>query len=221
MNDQVNSAAAADNAAKAMQLNDAGFAASTIEISKKNAATNKHEKVGEVSIFVPPLKLFGLDAAIKSIGDDGLPVYDDDKADWLFNAVVAAVKAKARNSLVSGTANLKPDTTIAADFEALLAEGTRGGEALAVVRDLKKQLDVWLATESKKSAAAQDKIRVYFQSRQGLSVQSMDTKERMVGYITQFSEWLAEKDVALLEKGSKYLNSLLEVCEAEDGATDF
>jgi len=208
-------------AVKAPVVNPAGFVQSTIEISKKNAATSKHEKVGEVTIYVPPLALFGLDSKIKSYGDDGLPIYEDDKADWLFAAAVAAVKAKARNSLVSGTADLKPDTVIPADFEQLLAEGQRGGEALAAVRDLKKALDVWLATESKKSTAAQDKIRVYFSSRQGLSVQPMDVKERMVSYITTFSEWLAEKDLALLERGAKYLGSLIEVCAAEDEATDF
>jgi hypothetical protein len=210
---------------KAVELstNEAGFAISNITVSKKNAATGKHEPVGKVDIGVPLLKAFGFDAEIESIGEDALPVYKDEKADWLFSAVVAAVKAKARNALVSGTAELKPEASIAMDFEALLAEGKRGGgaEALAVVRDLKAKMSFWIASVQKKSAGTCAFIQGLFANRQALSLQSEANRTKMVGYINDFAGWLAEEDLELLEKGQKYLDSLLAAAEVQATTDDF
>lgn len=211
------------NAVPAVKTNAAGFAASVIDISKKNADTGKHEKVGSVSIYVPTLECFGITAAQESVGDDGLPVYADDKMDWLFSAVVAAVKAKARNSLVSGTAELKPEASIAEDFTALLAEGKRGGgaEALAVVRDLKAKMGFYIASVAKKSAGTCAFINGLFANRQALSLQSEANRTKMVGYIQDFATWLAEEDDELLSKGERYLDSLLAAAEVQASTEDF
>lgn len=210
-------------AVKTVTTNAAGFATTSIDISKKNATTGKHEKVGSVTIYVPTLDLFGIQAEVESVGDDGLPVYKDDKADYLFGAVVAAVKAKARNALVSGTADLKPEASIAEDFEALLAEGKRGGgaEALAVVRDLKAKMSFYIANVQKKSAATCGFIAGLFANRQALSLQSEANRNKMTTYIQEFAEWLSEDDAELLDKGTKYLDSLLAAADTQIQTDDF
>lgn len=204
-----------------MIKNEAGFAQTKIEIAKK--VGDKREKVGEVIIYVPTLEAFGIAAEVSSIDDDGLPIYKDDKQDFLFSAIVAAVKAKARNSLVSGTADLKAGNTIATNFTELLAEGTRGGgaEALAVVRELKAKMGFWLASVEKKSAGTQAFINGLFANRQALSLQSETNRGKMVEYINRFAEWLADDNLELLEKGQKYVNSLLEAAQAATSADDF
>lgn len=203
--------------------NEAGFATSKIEVSKKHPTTGKYEKQGEVTIFVPTLDLFGLQAEVKEVGDDGLPVYADRKLDYLFSAVLAAVKAKARNSLVSGTAELKAGVTIPADFDALLAEAERGGgaEALAVVRDLKAQMANWISNVQKKSAGTSKLVTDLFGNRNALSLQSDANKEKMKGYIAGFAEWLGDENVELLEKGQKYLESLIAAASTEVSTEDF
>lgn len=210
--------------AKELTLNEAGFAESVITVSKKNATTGKHEKVGEVAIYVPTLASFGLeDAQIKEIDEDGLPVYADRKMDYLFSSVLAAVKAKARNSLESGTANLKAGVTIPTDFDSLLAEADRtsGAEALAVVRDLKAKMAHWLANVEKKSAGTQAFIAGLFANRQALSLQSEANRTKMVDYISRFAEWLVDEDEALAEKGTKYIQSLLDAASTEAATEDF
>lgn len=203
--------------------NEAGFATTKIEVSKKDATLNKHVKVGEVEIYVPTLDCFGIMAEVKEVGDDNLPVYADEKMDYLFSAVLAAVKAKARNSLVSGTADLKPGVTIPADFTTLLAEAQRGGgaEALAVVRDLKAKMQHWIATVQKKSAGTVKLVCDLFASRQALALQSEANRQKMQGYISDFAAWLADEDVELLEKGQKYIESLLAAASTEITTEDF
>lgn len=207
----------------AIVKNEAGFATATIEVAKKNPTTGKHEKQGEVTIYVPTLDCFGITAEVKEVGEDNLPVYADDKMDYLFSAVLAAVKAKARNSLVSGTADLKPGVTIAADFAALLAEAQRGGgaEALAIVRDLKAKMQHWIGTVQKKSAGTVKLVTDLFASRQALALQSETNRKKMEGYIGEFAAWLADEDVELLEKGQKYIQSLLEAAGTEVATDDF
>lgn len=203
--------------------NEAGFVQTKIEIAKRNTETNTNEKVGEVIIHVPLLEAFGISAEIEKVQEDGLPSYKDDKHDFLFGSVVAAIKAKARNALVSGTADLKPGLSIATNFDELFADGGRqsGAEALAIVRDIKAKMAFWLASVEKKSKGTQDFINGLFASRQALSLQSEVNRTKMAEYIERFSEWLASEDVELLEKASRYINSLLEAAKVSASTEDF
>lgn len=119
------------------------FAACLIEVNKK--VDNKYSKVGDVTIHVPTLACFNIQAEQAKdkegalLVDDGLPVYTTDEANWLQGAILAQVKAQARNKLVSGSAELKPGAKIATNFAELTAEGDRAGNgaALQAIRELK------------------------------------------------------------------------------------
>lgn len=220
MSETINQTAAAATV-EGLELNAAGFAKATIEISKRTDA-GKNEKVGDIVVYIPTLAAFGINAEIEKV-EAGLPVYKDDKADFLFTAVAERVKSKARSSLVSGTAELKAGASIAEDFEALLADSDRrgGAEALANVRKLKEKMAFWLASVAKKSAGAQKLIYDLFSSRQALSLQTDENKAKMVGYIEQFATWLVEAEPELAAKGERYIMSLVEAAKAQASAEDF
>lgn len=196
-----------------------------IEVSKKGP-DGKYVKQGDVAIFCPTLEEFGFQAEVaqdkegKPMEEDGLPVYKEDAANWLQGSVLAAVKAQARNRLQPGTALLKDGAVIADTLEALIAEGERGAgsaAALAAIRELKTKFVTWVAGLGK-SAAAQAQLVTLFGSKVALALQPEGNKQKMAGYVATFAETL---DAESLEKGQRYLQSLLDTCEASVEVNDF
>lgn len=193
----------------------------TIEVSKK--INSKFVKQGEVQITVPVLAdvLEFVASHIKKddkgneVYEDGLPVYENDKANWLQGAMLAAIKAQARNKLVSGTATLKEGLSIPTDWEGILAEGTRGGgEALAIAREAKAAFAEWMGKQGKSEAATQTVVTL-FSNKQALALQSEVNKGKVKAYVEAFSETL---DVAALERFEKPIQSVLDTCEQTEVA---
>lgn len=187
-----------------------------MDVSKK--VNGKFAKQGEVAITVPVLAdvLAFVASPIKKddkgaeIVEDGLPVYEDDKANWLQSAMLAAIKAQARNKLVSGTATLKDGNTIPTDWEGILAEGVRGGgEALAIAREAKAAFQEWMAKQGK-SEAATNAVCGLFANRQALQLQSATNKGKVKAYVESFAESLSEE---ALERISKPVEAVLAACE--------
>lgn len=187
-----------------------------MDVSKK--VNGKFAKQGEVTITVPTLAdvIAFVTSPIKKdekgteIVEDGLPVYEDDKANWVQSAILAAVKAQARNKLVSGTATLKDGNTIPTDWEGLLAEGVRGGgEALAIAREAKNLFAEWMAKQGK-SEAATNAVVGLFSNRQALALQSATNKGKVKAYVESFAESLEE---AALERITKPVEAVLAACE--------
>ena len=205
-----------------------GFQSVQIEVNKKEkvAGKNEYKKVGDAVIFVPLLSAFGIptkpaldDRQAAILDDDGLPVYDDDKLNWLQGSVVAAVKAMARNRLKPGTAELKDGLKIAETFEELLtaADRSNSGAALVAIRELKNLFGEWVAKLGK-SAAAQQTLKTLFNSKESLALQSEVNRTKMAQYISDFAETL---DEARLAKSEKFLQGLLDACAANVDADDF
>lgn len=198
----------------------------TMDVAKK--ANGKHEKIGDVKIFVPSLEELGLsgaeqtvDKAGEAVFEDGLPVYKDDRHNWVLGTVYAAVKAQARNRLVPGSVDLRDGATIADSVETLIAEGERGAgsaAALAVVRELKAKFADFVAGMGK-SQAAQAILMSLFGSKVALATQSQVNKTKFAGYLADFADKGLDTD--LLEKGQRYLQSLIDICEREIEAEDF
>lgn len=192
-------------------------------VSKKEG--NKHVEVGKVAYYVPTLEAFGLAAepATNEQGqpllEEGLPVYKKDSDNWLMGAVHASIKSLVRNRLVSGTADLKPGQTIPATLEEITAETERSGNGayLKVIAELKKAFGLWVAGLGK-SQGTQNLLNNLFSNKSALSVQSADNKTKVAGYIADFA---ASLEPAQLEAGQRYLQSLLDTCNAEVSADDF
>ena len=197
-----------------------------MEVNKKGAG-NKYEKVGEVEIFVPTLGEVFPDAKVsmdaktgEPIVEDGLPVYEDAKLNWIQGAIFAAVKAQARNKLKPGTATLKDNVSIASNWDTLTAEGERvgNGDALAAVREAKAAFAEYVKGLGK-SAAAMQTLNLLFANKQALNLQSPENKAKMENYVTEFASGL--EDEAKLARYEKYIAGILAACEVSESADDF
>ena len=204
-----------------------GFAAVLIEVSQKDPKNaGKYAKVGELYIHVPLVSSLIAEAiqakddkGADLFDDDGLPVYTEDKFNWLQGAILASVKASARNKLISKTAQVREGSAIATDWATLTAEGGGTGNpaALIAIRELKTKFANW-AKASGKSEKAQQLLTTLFNSKTALEVQNEDNKTKMTAYLTQFAESLGDAINAYEEK---YLNTLLEIADKATEADDF
>lgn len=194
------------------------FAKQTVEVNRKEATANgaKYSKVGEFVVSVPLLDELGIDAKINDEktkeANDGLPVYDDDRMDWVFRAMVAQAKAQARNKLVSQTATLKEGAKIAENWAELTAEGQRTGNAAALqlVKEIKDNFAKFVATLGK-SQNAQQTLNQLFGNKSALALQPAGVKAKMKGYVEQFAGTLEPEQA---EKYAKYLESVDTACDA-------
>jgi len=199
----------------------AGWIAHTLDVSKKVSVgpdKNEYQKVGEMVVPIPTLEAFGVTAKVKEMGEDGLPVYEDEKLDWLFYAAVASAKMQARNKLISGTAELKDGQKIASTFEELVAEGEHKGnaEAMKLVREAVVSFAAYVQSLGK-SVQTQAMLIGLFRNKQALALQPDTAKEKMKAYLNAYAETLAEAD---LSRYTKYLTSVEEAC-APGAPSDF
>jgi hypothetical protein len=194
------------------------FTKFTMEISKKD--NGKHKKVGEQIIHVPVLKdiIPFITSDIKKdekgveVFEEGLPVYESKEANWLQGAILAAVKAQARNKMVAGTANLKDNAKIAEDWESLTAEGVRDGSGLALVREFKEAFKDWLAKQGI-SDGAQAVLNTLVGNRPALALQQQSTKDKVRARLEKFVE---EMDADVVEKLMRPIEAALEATNASE-----
>jgi hypothetical protein len=190
-----------------------------MEVSKKElvAGSNQYVKQGDVTIYYPLLSELGIAIDPEKMDENGFPVYTDEKVQYVFDAMLAAVKAQARNKLVSGTAKLKDGQSIADTVEALLESGGGNkGDALAAVREFLASFKAWLPTTGKKEAV-QAAVYDLAANRKGLALQTMEKKQKFLGYLSDFAETLTEEQAA---RFSRPLLALNECCEAGDALDD-
>lgn len=199
------------------------FQKMTIEVSKKE--NGKFAKVGEQTIHVPLLAdvIPFITSAVKKddkgqeIMEDGIPVYEADQANWLQGAILAMVKAQARNKMVPGTANLKDGNKIAETWEELCAEGVRDGSGLALAREFKATFAEWVAKQGLSEAAANTLITLVG-NKAALALQQDTTKAKVKARLESFAESL---DAEKLEKFTRPLESALSTCDAAALADEF
>lgn len=189
-------------------------------ISKKVPSANggnEYQEIGKVTANVPLLDEFGIQAEIKVedgekvYDEDGLPIYTDDKANWLLSAAVQSIKMTARNKLIPGTIELRDNAVIAENWEQLLAESGNRGEALKLIAEIKKSYASFINTLDK-SPQVKSHLIGLFGNKQALALQTSGTKEKFANYVQQYAESLEEET---LTRYSRYLQGLEEVCSAD------
>lgn len=199
------------------------FTKITIDVSKKE--NGKFNKVGEQTIHVPVLAdvIPFITSEIKKdekgaeVYEDGIPVYVDDKANWLQGAILAMVKAQARNKMVPGTATLKEGNKIAENWEELCAEGVRDGSGLALAREFKAAFEEWVNKQGLSEAAAKTLITLV-SNRAALTLQQQGTKDKVKARLEGFA---TDLDAEKLEKFTRPLEAAINACEATADAMDF
>ena len=180
-----------------------------------NMAVSKNEngayvKQGEVAVFYPELSELGLNIEPSGTDADGFPTYADDRVQYVFDAVLSAVKANARNKLVSGTVQIKDGLKIAETVEELLAAGERSGEALANRREAIKAL-VTFVPSTGKSAAVQAWVAEQCKNINGVQFQSDARRALLLDLASKFAQSL-NADTA--SKYGRFLTALEEACNA-------
>lgn len=198
----------------------------TMVVSKKE--DGKYKEVGKVAVFYPLLSELGIavdpekyEAADKdgkmvactADTPDCFPVYADEKVQFVWEGVWAAVKAMARNRLESGTANLKDGLKIAETVEELLeAGGGRSGEALAIRREFFASFKTYLGTLGKSAAYVAGMFDIV-QNVKNIPYQSparkTSVKALMDGYITGATS-------EVVEKYNKTIEQIIANCAAAD-----
>jgi len=194
-------------------------------VSKKE--NGEYVKVGEVAVFYPLLSELGLNVepasyetydkdnkpvAAAADNVEAFPVYADEKVQYVFDAVLAAVKATARNRLVSGTANLKPDNTIADTIEALLATGERSGEALKQRREYFNSFKAWLPSTGKSAPWCLGMFDIVSNVK-NIPYQSEARKATVKDLIAQHAATLDTDSIA---KWERIMTQIDENCTAPD-----
>lgn len=190
-----------------------------MEVSK--TVNKKRTGVGDIVVTTPLLAdilpfvaasavdVKAMEEASKDKDFDGLPIYVSDEANWVFGAMLAAVKAGARNKLVSGTATLKDGLSIPTDWPSLVAEGIRSGAAaLENLRAVKTSFAAYVATLGKTESTAQTIVSL-FNNKTALMTQTEAMRTKMAKYVEDYAATLNEAD---MERFTKPIDSILEVC---------
>jgi hypothetical protein len=186
-----------------------------MEVSKKENGV--YVKVGDVTINYPLLSELGLSVDPSSFdAESGLPVYSDDKQQFAFDAIFAAVKASARNKLVSGTADLKEGNKIAETIEELLSSGGNNGEALKVLRDMLAAFKAWLPA-TVKATTVQEAIYNLVSNRKTITLQAEDKKQKLAAYLADFAGTLTTEQAA---SWGRHLTALDELCQTANALDD-
>lgn len=193
----------------------------TLEVSKK--VDGKYQPVGEVTINYPLLSDLGFDVQPKPVElvdgkpvNQGLPQYESDLHQYAFNAIFSAVKADARNKLVSGTANLKDGASIAETVEELIAVAERDGAALKAIRNMLNSFKAWLPSTGK-ATKTQEAILALATNRKSLALQPAEKKARFLEYIVKFADTLTPEQAQEFGRG---LQGLEAACSAVDALDD-
>lgn len=194
------------------------FQAIKIDVSQRDKVKKEFIKVGEQIIYTPLLKdimaFVASDVKVENgkevVDEDGIPVYASDEANWVQGAIIAAVKAQARNKLVSGTANLKEGAKIATDWAELIAEGVRDGSGLKLAREFKESFADWVGKQGLSDAAANSLITIVG-NRAALALQNDTVKAKVAARLEAYGE---AQDEDTLQKFMRPLTAAIEATKA-------
>lgn len=200
------------------------FTKISIDVSKKE--NGKHNKIGTMDIHVPTLRdvVPFITSEIKKdekgaeVFEDGLPVYEADEANWLQAAILASVKAQARNKMTPGTATLKDGQKIPESWAELCAEGVRDGSGLKLMHAFKAAFSEWVAKQSLSEAASATLVTLVG-NKAALTLQQQSTKDKVKARLEAFANDLAPEK---LEEFMRPLDAALTACSpAATGLDDF
>jgi len=209
----------------------------TGKLDKKGKPEKERIVVGYAMVPYPSLADFGITAIQAKdekdgkplVGDDGIPVYADDKHDYLQQAIAASVAAKVRNYF-SGTIKAKPakedlvailspdaGKQLPVDFETLTAESARSGEALKIRREAKADFEAFLQGKNKKANVVAALGELFYNSARVLGSASPKYVEALGMHCEDWSKGLtAEKQARFAPKLAELNESLNAAVEAEE-----
>lgn len=193
----------------------------TLEIS--TLVAGERQNVGNVDMYYPTLQELGFDVLPKdtvagaAIVDQGIPVYASEAHDFTFQAVLASIKAMARNKLVSKTVTLRPGAKIAETLEELFATPERDGAAIKLFREMLAGFTAFIAKTSGKSQLVQASIVQLAGSKKNILLQPAGNKAKLEAYMIDFATSL-DADQAILWQ--RPIQGIVDACSGIDPLDD-
>lgn len=181
-------------------------------VEQANGA-NKREQIGEIEVYCPTLAEFGI--AVEPVGkeEDGSLKYESNEAQFLYGAIVAAVKTATRNKFVGGTDTLRVGAKIAESLAELVAPATNNkGQALVERRALMDMFKQWIAS-SGKNEAVQKMLAMMLDRTDNLLLQDTDKRGKIKQYFVDFGNATAER---LTDWQANYLSAAIATCDGEE-----
>lgn len=192
-------------------------------VSEKEVVNGKSQYVakGKVAVHYPTLNELNIpNAVIKGESEEGFPLYEDGLHNYIQDAILAAVKANARNKLavVNGVVGLKDGTTLPTTTEQLLESGGgNSGAALAAIREFLAAAKAWLATTGK-SIAIQTQVFEFFRQPATISlIEDEKKRDRVRAYLTDFAATLSAEQ---LTSWNKRMTMIDEACSTISALDD-
>lgn len=197
-----------------------------LEADPEGGKAKKAVDVGSVEVYYPTLQELGFSAAVpsgweltdkdgkpvaaKETDSEAFPVYEAEGLDYTFNAVLAAVKANARNKLNSGTATLKDGLKIAETLEELFASGERSGEALKIKSEAIKSFKAYLASTGKSQAYQFQIANWVTKAKDIMPLLPEGHKKAALAHVEAWGKTL---DSALVERFSRFIQAISDAAE--------
>lgn len=182
----------------------------------KNVTKNgkvERENVGVVALFAPALSDFGL--SVEPTGQDattGELTYATAQDQFLYNSLLAAVKANGRNRLVSGSTTLRPGAKLPTTLEELVTPSENTSTVLADRRALFDYFKGYLAAMDKPDNIKR-LLTGFLEKPELLALQPEDKRQKIKPYFEQFGSEVEER---LNEWQADYLINVIAQCDAEE-----
>lgn len=214
--EQTNAASAANEATEA----NAHTSTFMMEVSKKGKLANGETgyiPVGKVPVPLFSLVSFGLPVEATGFDADNQHVYADPRHQYVYDAIVMATKADARNKLAPSSTDLKPGCVIAQTVDDLIAKAERSGAALALNREFLADFAAYLKAKSGKTEGVQALYNGMVKTRASITLSSEARRNGLQAQLGLFLDQLEEV------KQAKYVNILTtldELCRGEVALDD-
>lgn len=186
----------------------------TIKMAVSKTVQGKREELGTVELYAPSLAELGL--PYEPTGTDektGELVYEDHTAGFVYSAVLAAVKANARNKFAPGTITLRPGASLPTTLAELVAPTVSNkGQALVERRGLIEMFKEY-ASKLERPDALKAALVMLFDKPDNLALQDADKRAKIKPYFESFGNEVAER---LTDWQANYIQGVLDQCDSEE-----
>lgn len=187
---------------------------STIKMSVSKTVNSKREELGTVELYAPSLQEIGLAYEPEGQSEEtGELVYTDHTASFIYSALLAAVKANARNKFAPGTINLRPGASLPTTLAELVAPTVSNkGQALVERRGLIEMFKEY-AAKLERPDALKAALVMLFDKPDNLALQDADKRAKIKPYFEGFGNEVAER---LTDWQANYIQGVLDQCDSEE-----
>ncbi len=187
----------------------------TIAVTKNvtKGSTTVREPVGSVEVYAPTLAEFGLAVEPVSQNEEtGELTYAAHADQFLYNAVLAQVKANARNKMQSGSISLKPNNKFAENLQELITPSESTSTVLAERRALFELFKDYLSNLARPENVKR-LLLTFLEKPETLALQPAEQRAKIKVYFDEFGGSVEEK---LTQWQGDYLINTIAQCDAEE-----